>query len=126
MDAQLGLALAQRAAEGSKNDELVGTLGEALVANGKLDAGLEAYVRAHRLDPDDCAWLRCMVEIDPDRTEAVLAKWADIPTASDEIFILADVMKTRRFLQQLERIEDFPNTIFVVMHGRLSEAQKNI
>ncbi len=71
-----------RALAASDSEEAQGLLGHAFVANGLTAEAYETYIRAHRLDPDDVTWLRCLVELNPTRAAHLLAQDARTYTGS--------------------------------------------
>ena len=84
-DASLGVLVAEKAADGSRNDELIGALAHGYLMDGQEEAAIETYERAQRIDPDDYEWLLAVLDLDPDQAVRSFAQRATREDAGDEI-----------------------------------------
>jgi tetratricopeptide (TPR) repeat protein len=56
-----------------EDEETVGLLGHAYLANGLKTDAYNSYMSAHQKDMDDVTWLRCLVELNPGRAVQIFA-----------------------------------------------------
>jgi tetratricopeptide (TPR) repeat protein len=83
-DPQGALPVLVEVAKASTNDEVLGLVARAYLANGRVKEALDQYERAHEADPHDYSWLRGMVALDPARAADHLAALVRDPRMAND------------------------------------------
>jgi tetratricopeptide (TPR) repeat protein len=73
-DPERAMRVALEVTEGTSDDEVLGSLAKIALKNGHSEEAFAALLRAHERDPTDHEWLLAMVNMDPERSAAVLAE----------------------------------------------------